>query len=361
MNAPKIRHPYDRYSPSAPIERPLPEKNWLGMAALVAVLTFLLTVGWELQARVWDFRPSFNDTPDLWALHRDRVGVGSLVVVGASRALFDLDLPILEKGLGKSPIMLAMTGSSMRPLLDDLANDPSFRDGELIIDITLPLAFAPGGPPLSRPQEFIDYRRTRTLSQRSGHALARRLEANLAFLKQEDLTLVQLLKRIDLPSRDGAMLSPAEPPYFGPMALDRSYKMDSRVLEDQAFRERIQKIWLGLLNAAPPMDEKAAASIRDSVLAEISADIAALRARNVKMVFVLAPVTGDFLEFEKRATPRQLTWDRLLAETGVPGIHFEDHPELADFDCPEWSHLSAKDATIFTERLVPHLMTSLRQ
>ena len=29
----------------------------------------------------------------------------------------------------------------------------------------------------------------------------------------------------------------------------------------------------------------------------------------------------------------------LLKETGAPGIYFEDFPELADFKCPEWSHL----------------------
>jgi hypothetical protein len=33
----------------------------------------------------------------------------------------------------------------------------------------------------------------------------------------------------------------------------------------------------------------------------------------------------------------------------------EDFPELADFTCPEWSHLSAGDSVEFTKRLVPHL------
>ena len=31
--------------------------------------------------------------------------------------------------------------------------------------------------------------------------------------------------------------------------------------------------------------------------------------------------------------------------------HFEDYEKLKNFDCPEWSHLSASDAAIFTTEL----------
>jgi len=35
----------------------------------------------------------------------------------------------------------------------------------------------------------------------------------------------------------------------------------------------------------------------------------------------------------------------------VPGIHFEDYPELQGFDLPEWSHLAYADAKRFTSAL----------
>ena len=84
-----------------------------------------------------------------------------------------------------------------------------------------------------------------------------------------------------------------------------------------------------------------------------------LRARGGKIVFVRFPLTGGLKELEDKATPRAGIWDRVLRETGVPGIYFEDYPELASFDCPEWSHLSAPDSVEFTKRLVPHLRTAL--
>ena len=77
------------------------------------------------------------------------------------------------------------------------------------------------------------------------------------------------------------------------------------------------------------------------------------------MIFLRLPVTLDLKALENQLTPRAAFWDRLLKETAAPGIHFEDYPELASFDCPEWSHLSAGDSVEFTKRLAPHLRTTL--
>ena len=96
------------------------------------------------------------------------------------------------------------------------------------------------------------------------------------------------------------------------------------------------------------------ARFRDTIAA-----IEKLRRRGGKIVFVRFPVSGELKAFEDKATPRTGIWDRLLARSAAPGIYFEDFPELAGFDCPEWSHLSASDSVEFTKRLVPHLRTAL--
>ena len=66
-------------------------------------------------------------------------------------------------------------------------------------------------------------------------------------------------------------------------------------------------------------------------------------------------------KLEEQATPRVGPWDRIIRETGAPGIYYSDYPELSGFDCPEWSHLSAADSIEFTKRLVPHLQRALSQ
>jgi hypothetical protein len=85
-----------------------------------------------------------------------------------------------------------------------------------------------------------------------------------------------------------------------------------------------------------------------------------LRARGGKIVFVRFPMTGELKKLEDQQTPRAQTWDPLIQQTHAPGIYFEDYPELASFDCPEWSHLSAGDSVEFTRRLVPHLRNALQ-
>ena len=70
-------------------------------------------------------------------------------------------------------------------------------------------------------------------------------------------------------------------------------------------------------------------------------------------------MTGELKKLEDAATPRAGPWTRIINETGAPGIYFENFPELASFDCPEWSHLSGPDSVEFTKRLVPHLRKAL--
>jgi hypothetical protein len=79
--------------------------------------------------------------------------------------------------------------------------------------------------------------------------------------------------------------------------------------------------------------------------------VAKLRKRNVEVIFVRTPSADKYLAFEERTFPRARTWDVLLAKTGAPGVHFQDHPEMRGYWLPEWSHLSARDAVRFTTAL----------
>ena len=96
-------------------------------------------------------------------------------------------------------------------------------------------------------------------------------------------------------------------------------------------------------------------------LGRLEAAVAAIRERGGRVVFVRPPSTGTVRELEAQFAPREAFWDRMLAVTGAPGIHFEDHPELAGFDCPEWSHLTAEDAVRYSRILVPMVADALAE
>jgi len=51
-----------------------------------------------------------------------------------------------------------------------------------------------------------------------------------------------------------------------------------------------------------------------------------------------------------------LGWDRLLATVPAKGIHADDLPQAQNLVIPEWSHLSHKCATVFTDAYVRRLV-----
>ena len=353
--------------PPLEFERPIPQIPWRGITVIVVLVVIAAACAWEFYCRAIGYGPTLNNTEDLWALARQRVQPESVVIIGDSRGWFDLDLDELQKGLGKRPVQLAGPGSCPYPVLADLTNDEVFH-GVIICSFTPRLFMAPpGSPPMERAEKNVRRARTQTPAQRVSQYLAMPLEEHIAFLKQSDLTLEELLKRLPIPNRPTALIPPPPPPYF--QTIDRERR--ARMIEECArpgseLQRRIQQGWIPLFTPPPPPTyvpkEVFIAQMMKAIeqrFQDVAAAAQKLRARGGKIVFVRLPVSGELKVLEDRTTPRGQTWDPLLQGTGAPGIYFEDFPELAGFNCPEWSHLSAGDSVEFSKRLVPHLRAAL--
>lgn len=347
-------------------ERAVPPQPWRGITVAVLVAIFVAVATWEIFCRSLGYAPTLNNTTDLWAEARRHVHPESIVIAGDSRAWFDMDLDEIERGLGKRPVQLALPGACPFPVLDDLAKDESFH-GTVIMSVLPRIYFAPpGSPPMQRSQDAVQRFHGQTWAQRVSHELSVPIERSFAFLKQDDLTLDMLLQELPVPNRPYAQVPPRLPPYFSSIDRERRARMVEQCARPGRLQNRVKNGWIALFTPPPPprfvprdvfmaqMKEAIGARFRDTKI-----DVDRLRARGAKVVFVRFPMTGALKELEDKATPRQQTWDPLLQQTGVPGIYFEDFPELAAFDCPEWSHLSAGDSVEFTKRLVPHLRQAL--
>lgn len=347
--------------------RTIPDLPWRGVLLAVALLTVTATAGWELWARRAGYAPTLNDTADLWAEARASVQPDSLVLLGTSRMLFDLDLEVLEQGLGRRPTQLAIVGSSPYPVLADLAADERFR-GTVLLDVVPMMYFAPPGTPLVQASERALRRyREWNHAQRWGHRLGLQLEGRLAFLQQEDLTLAKLLERVPLADRPGALVAPRMPPYFYSLERDRRARMvPAAAVVGSPLQQEVTASWERLFNPPPPptfipperfqqmMGDAFEARFRDTAQA-----IARIRARGGEVVLLRLPVSGPLVAHEEKLAPEAATWERLVRENGVPAIHFAAHAELRAFTCPEWSHLSAEDSVEFTRRLVPYVRAAL--
>jgi hypothetical protein len=354
--------------PPLEFERPIPLPPWRGITVTVVLIVIAVTTAWEFYCRSIGYAPTLNDNEDLWTLVRRKVKPESIVIIGDSRGWFDVDLDEIQKGLGKRPVQLAMPGSCGYPVLADLAKDENFH-GTIICSVVPRLFFAPPGtPPMERSEKAVRRFHAQTPAQRASEYLAIPLEEHVAFLKQEDLTLEQLLMRLQTPNRPGALVPPRLPPYFGTVDRERRARMiEECARPGSELAKQIQQIWIPLFTPPPPPTyipkEQFMAKMMKAIEDRFRDTIAAvekIRARGGKIVFVRFPHAGGLKELEDRVTPRVQTWDPLLKRTGAPGVYYSDFPELANFNCPEWSHLSAGDSVEFTKRLVPHLRVALQ-
>lgn len=328
--------------------------NYSKAAWLALVLVSAFVTGWEFHWRHENYFQSYNDDESLWASKRKLIYQSSParpVVIGSSRIKFDLDLATWERVTGEKPIQLSIPGTSPRPLLTDLGNDPNFK-GTLLIDVTEPLFFTPTGsfPEREAIKRVKAYPKW-SPSQQISFQINRVLEANLLFLDDVNLALNPLLKKIPLPTRPGAWGGPQFPTKFTVNDFDRQTKMTPAFLADTAMQTKVKNIWQDI-GAHSPKEAIAGPPLTE-ILNSVRLSVAKIRARGGRVLFIRMPSEGPMHDAEKQMFPRAMYWDRLLSYTQTPGIHFEDYPAISRFHCPEWSHLAPKDAALFTQDLMP--------
>ena len=342
----------DRPGVAQPVPvRELPDRPWPLMLLGALMLAVALTGAWEWHWRAFGVVPGIRDDDAAWTRQRRRIDTGdgdATVLIGSSRTLFDVQLPVWEQLSGRRPIQLALVGTSPLLELEDLANDKAFR-GRLLIGVAPELFFSGYA---YRGSALAGFRKE-TPSQRVGKWLSMHLiEPRFAFY-DPDFALFPILKRQSWPRRqelsermDVRKLSNCEP--------DRNTYLWHKVEADPAYRALTRSIWTQDFNQPPPTPKEIADNKKtfDEQIERAAAAIARLRARSVPVLFVREPSVDDYLAYENRQFPRQRAWDVLLAKSGAPGIYFEDYPELrGGYELPEWSHMTRASAQRYTEAL----------
>jgi len=84
--------------------------------------------------------------------------------------------------------------------------------------------------------------------------------------------------------------------------------------------------------------------------------VRAIQGRGGQVVFVRFPISGEYWKQISRLYPKKKYWDRFAAQSSAVCIHFQDVPGMRGFDCPDLSHLDARDAPRFTDALLDELV-----
>jgi hypothetical protein len=324
-------------------------KSTLAKAGILAFcLVLIVVLSWEYYLRSKGFETTFNDDPALWTHQRDRVyepADKSTVFIGSSRIKFDLDIPTWESITGNKAVQLACVGSTPVPVLENLANDKNFK-GNLVVDVTEGLFFSTAGGNSRRPDENLKYFKERTPAQQAGFYINTLLESNFVFLDKEWLSLNACLGNIPLDDRKGVYNFHGFPSDFGRVKFNRQEYMTDKFSSDTTMQNKVKKIWVEMIKGSkePP----ASGPKLDSMLNAVKISVDKIKARGGQVLFVRTPSSGGFKMGESMGFPREKYWDRLLAITNCPGIHYADYPAIDHFVCPEDSHLSLSDAKVFT-------------
>lgn len=275
----------------------------------------------------------------------------------------DVDLAVWQQVTGKRPIQLAIAGKNPRPVLRDLAADPSFH-GLVLCEVTPYLFFV---EPESATVELMRRGRKQTLSQRFSNRLGMLLERWLAFIDNET-RITTLWRRAPFPLRSGAY-PVREVPKGHVMRADRNTRMWARLEEDPEYQALFRRLWLFYaggpqpsLEEQPPSDSTAypgLTRIVDQVAAQVASDVAKIRSRGGDVAFIRFPAAGPVYFNEARGFPRWLAWEPFLAKTQTAGVHFQDYPQLQGYNLPEWSHMAARDCGRFTRALAPLVLRAV--
>ncbi|WP_077919524.1 hypothetical protein [Spirosoma sp. 209] len=328
--------------------------NYTKSAWLTLGLVLAFVAGWELYWRNQHLPIGYNDDESMWASKRRQVYESSPtrpVLIGSSRIKFDLDQGSWARITGEKPIQLSMDGTSPRPVLTDLGNDPNFK-GTLIIDVTEMLFFSPDGSfPEKEAIKRVKAYPTWSLSQQTSFQINRLLESGLLFLDDRNLALGPLLNLLPLPARPGTWGGPQFPREFFVVDQDRQSIMTPAFVADTALQNKVKGVWLDVGAHSPP--NAVTGPALQAILDATKRSVEQIRARGGQVLFLRTPSDGIMRAAENKLYPREQYWDRLLAYTQTPGIYFEDYPALTRFSCPEWSHLTPADAVQFTEDLIP--------
>jgi hypothetical protein len=340
----------DRPGQAQPVPtRDIPLKPWARIGASVFAAVALLTAGWEWNARVnlGLHAGDLADSAQGWAEARRAADQAPVAIVGDSRILFDTDQARFQALTGVRPIQASFVGTDSRALLEHFANDPNFH-GLLIVGMADTIYF--GSPAIGVGASAVhNYAKNDKPAQLTGLWIDRWLQQYVAFL-DDDYRLSTMLPRLDHGWRKGA-----DSPYDDVWKIGEMYPGRQVVMWDQIERPgylqaHARLAWGGFKGPNVPK------RVADKVIARSAEAVRRIRARGGDVVFIRPPSAPQLRVNEQHRIPRALGWDRLLVGANAKGIHADDLPQAQNLVIPEYSHLSRKCATVFTDAYVRRLV-----
>ena len=338
----------DRPGQAQPVPtRDIPKQPWGGIAFGVAVALVLGVSALEVNARRLDLHAGDLDNSEVeWVKERAHSESAPVAIVGDSRILFDTDLDRFEALTGVRPVQLAIHGTSALTLLDDVSQNPNFH-GLLVVGLADTMFFQPFdgyGGYVRRRNDF------KSPSGRIGIEIDHFLQRRLAFL-DSNYRLSVIAHRLDKDYRPGVEGPLDDIWKIQEVGERRQTWMWDRIERPGPLQAHARWAWKGFKEKFPFTPQLIA---KGQATAKAAVD--RIRARGGDVVFVRPPSGPELRVNEEAQVPKAKGWDVLLRNTHSVGVHVDDLPaSVQGLTLPEYSHLTRKCATVFTDAYVRRL------
>ena len=67
-------------------------------------------------------------------------------------------------------------------------------------------------------------------------------------------------------------------------------------------------------------------------------------------------VEAGWDKYAQRTFPDDKVWDKFIEVANCPTYHYKDYEFMSKYTLPDWSHLSAEDAKLYTKKMVNQLI-----
>jgi len=311
--------------------------KWWRTWSLALVLLLVMVGVWESLLRSAAIAPEFIDNRALWVSMRHRLnnyGRDAIAVLGASRMQRAIHPETLARELDGPVAQLAVEGTSAIPLLEDLAVDPRFT-GTVLFSVAPAFSFNRRLSKLDAGDQagWVAFYRSQSRSRRIEYDLRLAIQGLFAF-RSPDASVTRVLPEIvktgKLPDTD-----------FKTTFADRSVSIDYAKFERRADPQSIVDLYV---KNSEPYEAQAFANLVNYV----SSLVTVLRAKNSRVVFLRLPSADIVRDIENQMFPGWRFWDYMEKNIDAEFIHFEDHPELAEYLSVDASHVASEKSAAFT-------------
>ncbi|MDJ0783025.1 MAG: hypothetical protein QNJ22_13705 [Desulfosarcinaceae bacterium] len=316
-----------------------PADLWRRIWSLALLVALLLLGVWELGWRLYGFVPSVEDDWGIWASRRRLLieAPEKVALVGASRIQLGVDPERFQRESGRAAVMLAIDGNAPLAVLSDLAEDPRFNGSVLLSYV--PMFFGETAVSDRRARKWLRRYRQQTRSSRLETTLRIAVQERFVF-RYPGLAPARIWEHLTAGTRPRLI--------YAPMRTDRYRAADYDLIDIDQLREARARRERRRQQEAQPLT----AAAFEERIKNLSLLVRQIQRKGGRVAVVRMPSQDAVRSVEAATWPRRRFWDRLANRLSIPFIHFEDHAELAAFDCPDGSHLGAEDAQLYTAALV---------